>query len=145
MKVEVKKLGENVSDIEYATDGSAGVDLRAYIEDPITIAPGERAMISTGVAVAIPDGFVGLLFIRSGIARKNGVTLANSVGVIDSDYRGELKAVLSNGGTEAYTVSPGERIVQLIVTPYVGATFSYVEELSNTSRGSGGFGHTGKS
>jgi len=129
---------------EYATSGSAGLDLRACIDEAVTIAPGEICVIPTGLAFEIPAGNVGLLYARSGLGIKHGISLANGVGVIDCDYRGEVRTGLINCGAAAYTVEPGERICQLIITPYTRAELVLVESLDDTERGSGGYGSTGK-
>ena len=127
-----------------ASAGAAGLDLHASIDNTVTLKPGERQMIPCGVAVEIPRGFVGLIFGRSGNGAKYGVTLANSVGVIDEDYRGELKATLINHGDKDFTIEPGDRICQLVLVPYAAAELNQVEELSSTDRGEGGYGSTGK-
>lgn len=127
---------------EYAHDGDAGLDLR--IREAATLEPGERRIMGTGVSVAIPTGCVGLLFPRSGLASKTGVALSNCVGVIDSGYRGEIKASLVNNGTEAVTLEAGERVCQLVVVPFVPCTLNPVESLGETERGAGGFGSTGR-
>ena len=127
-----------------ATEGSAGLDLSACLDGPVTLAPGGRALISSGLAVEIPAGSVGLVFGRSGLGIKYGVTLSNSVGVIDSDYRGELKVGLINLGEAAYTVQPGERIAQLVIVPYAACVPVAAETLSESGRGAGGFGSTGR-
>ncbi len=127
-----------------ATGGSAGLDLSACLDGPVTMAPGEIAVIPCGMAVEIPAGYVGLVFGRSGLGIRHGVTLANSVGVIDSDYRGELRAGLINRGAEPYTVQPGERIAQLVIVPYAACVPVAAETLSDSERGTGGFGSTGK-
>lgn len=121
----------------------AGADLRANLTEPLTLQPGESAFIDTGIAVAIPDGYFGMLVIRSGLACKHGITLANSVGIIDSTYRGPIKAKLVNLGYLPYTIEPTERIAQLIIVPCVLAGFTPVETLEATERGEGGFGSTG--
>ena len=127
-----------------ATAGSAGLDLAACLDRPVTLRPGEIAVIPCGAAVEIPAGHVGLVFGRSGLGIKHGVTLANSVGVIDSDYRGELRAGLINRSGEPYTVQPGERIAQLVILPYAACTPVLADELSESDRGAGGFGSTGR-
>lgn len=142
-KVEIKKLNENAIVPTYGTEFSAGADLYALIDGSITIEPGETKMIGTGLAFAIPAGLVGLVFARSGLATKKGLAPANKVGVIDSDYRGEVRVVLHNHGTVAQTIENGERIAQIAFVPYYAAEFSVVDELSATLRGEGGFGSTG--
>ena len=128
-----------------ATGGSAGLDLHACMEESILLRPGERALIHTGIAVGLPSrDFVALIFARSGLAIKHGITLSNSVGVIDSDYRGEICVGLCNLSNEDYTITPGERIAQLVVVRVETPTPLEVDSLDETARGSGGFGSTGK-
>lgn len=143
MKVSVKKLHPAARLPVYATAEAAGADLCACLEAPVTIGPGETVVIPTGLAVEIPRGYVGLVFGRSGLALKRDLAPANKVGVIDSDYRGELKTALHNHGTEPQTVEPGERISQLVLVPYLTAQFTEADSLSDTQRGTGGFGSTG--
>ena len=143
MKISVKKLHPAARLPVYATEEAAGADLCACLEAPVTIGPGETAMIPTGLAVEIPRGYVGLVFGRSGLALKRDLAPANKVGVIDSDYRGELKTGLHNHGTATQTVEPGERISQLVLVPYLTAQFTEADSLSDTQRGTGGFGSTG--
>ena len=142
-KVEIKKLNENAVVPTYGTEFSAGADLYAVVDGTVTIGPGETKMIGTGLAFAIPVGLVGLVFARSGLATKKGLAPANKVGVIDSDYRGEVRVVLHNHGTVAQTIENGERIAQIAFVPYYSAAFTVVEELDTTLRGEGGFGSTG--
>ena len=142
-KVEIKKLNENATVPTYGTEFSAGADLYALLDGPITIEPGETKMIGTGLAFAIPEGLVGLVFARSSLGTKKGLAPANKVGVIDSDYRGEVRVVLHNHGSVAQTIENGERIAQMAFVPYYAAEFSVVDELSATLRGEGGFGSTG--
>lgn len=130
---------------EYKHDGDAGADLRAHIEGPLTIQPGESALVPTGVRIAIPDGHVGLQFPRSGLGCNHGVCLANGTGVIDSGYRGEVRAKLLNLGADPFTVNPGDRICQLVILPYTNAKFWTVDELSESDRGADGYGSTGLS
>ncbi len=127
----------------YETAGSAGMDICAAVEEDIIIEPGERALIPTGFAVAIPEGYEIQVRPRSGLAVKNGITLINSPGTIDSDYRGEVKVPLINHGHDPFTVSRGARIAQMILAPVTRADLTVVSELEVTERGSGGFGHTG--
>lgn len=127
----------------YETEGSAGMDVRAAVESKTILDPGEIALIPTGFAVAIPKGFEIQVRPRSGLAVKFGITLINSPGTIDSDYRGEVKVPLINHGTESFTVSRGDRIAQMIVAPVTRADIVVVDQLDATDRGSGGFGHTG--
>ena len=127
---------------KYATLCSAGADVFARIDEEITVWPGTRALVPTGLKVAIPDGCCGLLLGRSGLALKNGICLANGVGLIDSDYRGELGVILQNNGGEPFKVEDGMRIAQLLIVPYLQTPF-VVDDLENTARGQGGFGSTG--
>jgi len=127
----------------YQTAGSAGVDLAAAVDAPITLEPGERALIPTGYAMAIPHGFEGQLRPRSGLALKHGVTLVNSPGTVDSDYRGEVKVLLINLGQEPFVIRPEDRIAQLVVAPVTQASFDVVAALDDTERGAGGYGSTG--
>lgn len=128
---------------EYKHDGDAGADLRAHIDEPLTIQPGESAWVPTGVRLAIPDGHVGLQFPRSGLGCNHGICLANGTGVIDSGYRGEVRAKLLNLGSEPFTVNPGDRICQLVILPYTKAKFWTVVELGESDRGTDGYGSTG--
>ena len=143
IKIEIKKLDEKAIIPKYGTEYSAGADLHALLEEPITIAPGETKLIHTGLAIAIPEGFVGLNFARSGMATKRGLAPANKVGVIDSDYRGEVMVALYNQGSTPQTVENGDRIAQIVFVPYYTADFILKDELSDTVRGAGGFGSTG--
>lgn len=146
MKIDVKiKLMRGAELPEYATDGSAAVDLRAALEGgEVVIEPGERAMIPTGIAISMGrDDAVAVVAGRSGLGAKYGITLANGIGIIDSDYRGEIRAVLINKGHEPFRVSDGDRIAQLMFMPVLRASFEEVEELDETERGAGGFGSTG--
>ena len=143
MKLKVKYLNAKAARPEYATCGSAGLDLSAAMDTPVLLKVGGRAMIPTGIAVKIPEGYGGFVFPRSGLAYKKGISMANCVGVIDSDYTGELKVVLHNISGHDYTVNPGDRIAQLVLMPVAMAEIEEVEELEQTTRGSGGFGSTG--
>lgn len=127
-----------------ATPDSAGSDLRAALEAPLTLAPGERLPIPTGIAIGLPSGFEGQVRPRSGLAARHGVTLVNAPGTIDADYRGEIRVILINLGSEPFTVEHGDRIAQLVVAPVVQPHFVEVDELDETERGAGGFGHTGR-
>lgn len=145
MKLNVKiKLTRGQTLPAYATDGSAAVDLRAALDTPVEIAPGGRAMIPTGVAIA-PEtrDVVAIVAARSGLAVKKGICLSNGIGVIDADYRGEICVGLLNTSAEAFIVTPGDRIAQLMFLPVLAANFLPVEELDETARGAGGFGSTG--
>lgn len=128
----------------YQTDGSAGVDLQADIREPITLGPLERRLIPTGLSIALPPGFEAQIRARSGLSTKHGITLINAVGTIDSDYRGEIKIGLVNLSHEPYTITPGERVAQMIITRYERVDFHIVETLDETGRGEGGFGSTDK-
>ena len=139
------KIGREIPLPQFAAPGSAAMDLRACIDRPVTIRAGERTVVPTGLAMALPSAdYVALLFARSGLGIRQGVCLSNGVGVIDSDYRGEIGVGLVNLSQEAYTVQPGDRIAQLMVVPVERPTVSLVEDLDDTSRGSGGFGSTGR-
>ncbi len=127
----------------YATEGSSGADLRAYIEEPITLMPGERRLVPTGILVEIPQGVEAQIRARSGLAIKHGIGLVNGVGTVDSDYRGEWNIPLINWGQEPYTIHSGDRIAQVIFSRYEKADFVSVSQISETERGAGGFGHTG--
>ena len=143
--VKYKLLDPRAKAPAYATAGAAAADLCALLDEPLTLAPGQRAMIPTGLAIELPDAqCVALLYARSGLAIKHGLTLPNCVGVIDSDDRGEVRVGLITLGTEPYTVQPGERIAQLCIAPVWQAAFVQANDLSDTDRGAGGFGSTGK-
>ena len=141
--IKIKKLHANAKVPTYGTICSAGADLYAVLDAPVTIAPNETKVISTGVAFEIPVGLVGLVFARSGLSCKQDLAPANKVGVIDADYRGEVVVVLHNHGTQIRTVQNGDRVAQILFMPYVQADFAVVDNLSDTVRGVGGFGHTG--
>ena len=138
-------MGEAIPLPSYATKGSAGIDLRACLKKPISIQPGETVLIGSGIAINIKDPkIVGIIVPRSGLGIKNGIVLANTIGVIDSDYQGEIKIGLFNRSRIQYIVKPGERICQMMFIPVINATLELVRGFSNaTARGSGGFGHTG--
>jgi dUTP pyrophosphatase len=127
----------------YATEQSAGLDLLAAISEPITLKPNARALIPTGLAMALPDGYEAQIRPRSGLALKHGISLVNSPGTIDADYRGEVGVIIINHGSEAFTIERGMRIAQMVIAPYTRATFSEVLELPSSARGEGGFGSTG--
>ena len=128
----------------YATEKSAGMDLKANIEEPITLAPLQRAMVPTGLYIALPDGTEAQVRPRSGLAAKYGITVINSPGTIDADYRGEIKVILVNLSNEPFVINPGERIAQMVVARYEKVEWDAVESLDDTERGAGGFGSTGK-
>lgn len=140
----VKKLHPDAKIPKRATEGSAGYDLCACTQEPVTIAPGERYVFPTGIAVALPENVAGMIYTRSGLGIKHGIHVTNGVGVIDWDYRGEIRVGLHNLSHEPYTVNPGDRIAQLILTPVVTPNITEVFELEETDRGAGGFGSTGK-
>ena len=148
MKLQIKalsdKIGRDIPLPYYATAGAAAMDLHACIDEAVTIPAGGRALIPTGIAVAIPAGHVGILAVRSSMGIKHGVTLANGIGVIDSDYRGPLGVGLFNTNAQPYTVQPCDRIAQLMIVPVVCPEPELVEELDSTERGEGGFGSTGR-
>lgn len=142
-EISVKKLKKNAILPTYGSEFAAGADLYACLDEAVTIAPQETKLIPTGLAMEIPLGWAGLIYARSGLATKRGLAPANKVGVVDPDYRGEIMVSLHNHGTEPQTVEAGERIAQLVLTPYLTARFLETEELSQTVRGTGGFGSTG--
>jgi len=141
--MNVKKLCDKATLPVYASEYAAGADLYACLDAPVTIEPNETKLIKTGLAMAIPEGLAGLIYARSGLASKRGLAPANKVGVIDSDYRGEVMVALHNHGTTPQTVEHGERIAQLVLAPVVTANFNIVDDLDSTTRGEGGFGSTG--
>ena len=145
IKAVSPKIGKDIPLPFYATSGSAAMDLHACVEEAVTIPAGGRSMIPTGLAIALPSpDYVALVYARSGLGIKHGVAPANCVGVIDSDYRGEIIVGLQNSGRSDFTVQPGDRIAQLMIAPVVRANLRMVEELDETARGAGGFGSTGK-
>ena len=143
-KIPVKKLRPNAILPTSGSAEAAGADLYACLDDLITVQPGQTVFVPTGLSMALPAGYAGLIYARSGLACKRGLAPANKVGVIDSDYRGEFIVALHNHGTEPQTIGHGERIAQLVITPVVTPGFAEAAELSDTQRGSGGFGSTGK-
>lgn len=144
-EIKVKKLRDDAKLPVRGSAAAAGADLCACSDgETIIVAAGETVFIHTGIAVEIPDGFVGLIFARSGLSTKRGLAPANKVGVIDSDYRGEIIVALHNHGAAEQVIERGERIAQLVIMPYAAADYSWAEELSDTSRGEGGFGSTGR-
>lgn len=145
MTVKVKKLRENAVMPKRATEFSAGADLYACIDEPVTINPAELAKIPTGIAIELPQSnLAAFLFARSGLGVKHGITLSNSVGVVDSDYRGEICVGLCNVSDKPYTIQPNERIAQMVIMPVALADFIQADELNETKRGEGGFGSSGK-
>ncbi len=143
--IPIKLVNENNKGLlpSYATSGSAGMDLLAIIESPITIMPSEVQLIPTGIAIALPCGFEAQIRPRSGLALKHGITVLNSPGTIDSDYRGEIKVILINHSKESYTVNPQDRIAQMIISKYETINWNIVTDLDSTERQEGGFGSTG--
>ena len=144
IKIEFQKLNPDAIVPSYGTSFAAGADLYSADDDTV-INPGDTAFIHTGLALAIPEGLVGLIYARSGMACKRGIAPANKVGVIDSDYRGEIIVALHNHGKDEVTVVKGERVAQIVFTPYYAADFQETDELPETTRGTGGFGSTGRS
>lgn len=144
MKIQVKKLNEKAKLPSSGSEWAAGYDLYACLEtEELRIAPHETVMAGTGLAAAIPEGYFGGIFARSGLAAKQGLRPANCVGVVDADYRGEIKVALHNDTEEERAITDGERIAQLVVMPFLALEFEVAEELEETKRGAGGFGHTG--
>lgn len=145
MELKIKRLRENAKLPQRATEGSAGMDLSACIEEEITIKPGDLLLVPTGIAIEIPSPeYVAYIFARSGLGIKHGICLANGVGVVDSDYRGEVCVGLCNVSNKEYTITPGERVAQMVISPVSLMPAVEVQELSDTERGEGGFGSTGK-
>lgn len=144
MEVRVMKLHPNAQLPKYGSAEAAGADLYACLDAPVTIEPGQTAWIPTGIALEVPKGCAGLIYARSSMGVKRGLAPANKVGVIDSDYRGEIRVVLLNHGKEPQIVEPGERVAQFIITPVLTPAYKEVEVLTETDRGTGGFGSTGK-
>ena len=141
MELKFKSLSGSLP--TYATDGASGMDLRAFIDEPVILQPMERRLIPTGLFVQIPEGYEGQVRARSGLAIKHGIGLVNSIGTIDSDYRGELKIPVINFGNESFTINNGDRIAQLVIASYERVVTIMVSDLDETDRGEGGFGHTG--
>lgn len=144
MNVKIKKLNDNAVIPSYGTEFAAGADLYVVSDNDIVIEPHKTVIAHTGVALEIPNGLVGLIFARSGLATKSGIAPANKVGVIDSDYRGEIMVPLYNHTDDTKTVKNGERVAQLVLVPYISAEFEICDDFSSTERGEGGFGSTGK-
>ena len=143
MKLDIKKLKDNATIPSFGTEYSAGADLYACIDENVTIKPGETKLIPTGLAMAIPEGYGGFIYARSGLASKRGLAPANKVGVVDADYRGEVMVALYNQSSEEQTIDVNERIAQLVIAPFLKFEFNEVDELDETVRGTGGFGSTG--
>ncbi len=145
VKIMNPLIGDKIEMPRYATPGSAGMDLRACLTEPLTIEPGQTQLIGTGIAIHVADpGLAAIVLPRSGLGHKHGIVLGNLVGLIDSDYQGELMISCWNRGSAVYTVQPGERIAQLVIVPVVQAQFAVVDEFSASERGTGGFGHSGR-
>ena len=143
-KLYFKKLNPKAQMPQYGTEYAAGADLYACMGEPLTVKAGTTEFVHTGLAMEIPEGMVGLVYARSGLACKKGLAPANKVGVIDSDYRGEIMVALYNHSAEDIVIDSGERIAQIVITPYIFAEYEETDELGGTSRGTGGFGSTGK-
>ena len=141
--MEIKIKSESGIGPAYETAGSAGMDIRAYLKEPVELLPGQRALIPTGIYLEIPEGYEVQIRARSGLAIKRGIGLVNGIGTIDSDYRGEVKIALINWGDEPFVISNGERVAQMVAARYEKVEFTVTYKLSETERGSGGFGHTG--
>ena len=144
MNVRMKRLRDGAVTPVYSTDGAAGADLCACLDGAVIIQPGETKMLPLGWAIEIPQGYVGLCFARSGMASKRGLAPANKVGVIDSDFRGEMMAAIHNHSAVPQVIQPGDRVLQLVIVPFMRADFTEAEELTDTGRGEGGWGSTGR-
>lgn len=144
LRVEQLREARDLPPPEYMTEQAAGMDLRAAVPEPVTLAPGAFAVVPTGIRLAVPAGFEGQVRPRSGLAAKHGISVVNSPGTIDADYRGEVCVVLINQGREPFIVNRGDRIAQLVIAPVARAKVELAEQLDDTDRGSGGFGHTGR-
>lgn len=142
--IEIKLVTKSGNIPAYETEGSAGMDLKAVLNEPVVLAPGERRLIPTGLFIELPQGYEAQVRARSGLAIKNGITLINCVGTIDSDYRGEIQVPLVNLGQEDFEIKNGERIAQMVIAKYEQVSWKITDELSETERGAGGFGHTGR-
>ncbi len=143
MKISVTKLHDNVILPEYQTTGAAAADIHACLDEPLTLQPMERRIIPTGLAMAIPDGYEVQVRARSGLSIKHGIAMVNGIGTIDSDYRGEVGVLVINLGQDAFTIEPGMRIAQMVLSKYEQITWQHVESLDETARGTGGYGSTG--
>ena len=144
VKILIKKLNSKVKLPKYKTDGSSGMDLMAFLEKPVSLMPQKSELISTGISIAIPDNTEVQIRPRSGLAIKNNISVLNTPGTIDSDYRGEIKVILYNHGNKEFIINNEDRIAQMVLVPIIKATFEEVENLPETIRGEGGFGSTGK-
>lgn len=142
--IEIKLVTKSGNIPAYETEGSAGMDLKAVLNEPVILAPGERRLIPTGLFIELPNGYEAQIRARSGLAIKHGITLINCVGTIDSDYRGEIQVPLVNLGQEDFEIKNGERIAQMVIAKYEQVSWKITDELSETERGAGGFGHTGR-
>ena len=142
--INIKKINDKAIIPTYGSEYAAGADMYACLDAAVQIESGQTVLIHTGIAMEIPAGYAGLVYARSGLASKKGLAPANKVGVIDADYRGEIMVALHNHGTQTQSVEPGERIAQLVIAPYITGVFHQVDELSDTVRGDGGFGSTGR-
>jgi len=146
VKILDARIGKEFPLPQHATPGSAGMDLRACLKEPLILAPGDTALIPSGIAIHLDDpGYAAVLLPRSGLGHKHGIVLGNLVGLIDSDYQGEVLVSCWNRGKDSFTVQPGERIAQMVILPVVQAQFEVVSEFEESRRGAGGFGHSGKS
>ena|SRR5579859_2598417 len=146
LKILDARIGREFPLPQHATPGSAGMDLRACLKEPLTLAPGDTALIPSGLAIHLDDpGYAAVLLPRSGLGHKHGIVLGNLVGLIDSDYQGEVMVSCWNRGKESFTVQPGERIAQMVIVPVAQARFEVVSDFEESKRGAGGFGHSGKS
>jgi dUTP pyrophosphatase len=145
LKILDSRIGDSIPLPHYATDGSAGLDMRACIDDPLTVAPGETVLIPSGLAIHIGDaGLAAVLLPRSGLGHKHGLVLGNLTGLIDSDYQGQVFVSIWNRGSKSYEIEPGERIAQMVFVPVEQVAFDVVEEFDDSDRGEGGFGHSGQ-
>jgi dUTP pyrophosphatase len=147
VKIQITRLSPASRDVPlpaYATEGAAGMDIRAVLDDPMIVAPGATVLVPTGFAMAVPNGYEAQVRPRSGLAIKHRIGVLNAPGTIDSDYRGEVRVILTNFGSEEFTIRRGDRIAQMVVAPYVKAEWDERESLDDTTRGAGGFGHTGR-
>jgi dUTP pyrophosphatase len=146
MNINIKRLHSKALNPSYGTPGSAGLDLSACIDSPLTLEPGQTELVPTGLAIHIDDpGYAAMILPRSGLGHKHGIVLGNLVGLIDSDYQGELMISCWNRSDQAFTITPGDRIAQLVIVPVMQATFQWVEEFDSSDRGKAGFGSTGRS
>ncbi len=146
VKILNERIGKDIPLPNYSTEGSAGMDLRACLDEPLRLAPGDTFLIPTGIAIYIEDpGYAALILPRSGLGHKHGIVLGNLVGLIDSDYQGELMISTWNRGTTTFTIEPGDRVAQLVLVPVQQTEFTIVDEFTSTERGTGGFGSSGRS